>query len=157
MTDPVPADVDTSTSDLVATASCLVAAAPDAVFAYVRRPANHPAINGDGSVRGTRIGPNEPALGDRFGMRMKAYRVPYRTTSKVVELDEGRRIAWVLTGGHVWRWQVEPEGTGTRVTESFDISTATTRAVLRLLRLPKHHVPNLARSVANVRDHFATG
>jgi hypothetical protein len=156
MPGPPPPDVDTAHTALVASASCVVDAPPEAVFDYVRRPANHPAINGDGSVRGARIGPDAPAVGDRFGMRMKALGVPYRTMSKVVELDEGRRIAWRLTGGHVWRWEMEPEGSGTRVTETFDISTAPTRAVLRLLRLPRHHELNLARSVANVRDHFAS-
>ena len=78
----------------MASATCLVDAEPAAVFAYVRQPANHPAINGDGSVRGARFGPDEPVLGDRFGMRMKALGLPYRTTSKVVELEEGRRITW---------------------------------------------------------------
>jgi hypothetical protein len=155
--DPLPPGVETSTSDLVASATCLVDAEPAAVFTYVRQPANHPAINGDGSVRGARFGPDEPALGDRFGMRMKALGLPYRTTSKVVELEEGRRIAWRLTGGHIWRWDVEPEGAGTRVTETFDISTAGARGVFRLMRVARHHESNLARSVAKVRDHFASG
>src|SRR5687767_7151743 len=146
MPGPPPPDVDTAHTDLLASPPGVADAPPEPGFDSVRRPPNHPPINGAGSVRGARSGPDPPPPGDRFGMRMKALGVPYRTMSKVVELDEGRRIAWRLTGGHVWRWEMEPEGSGTRVTETFDISTAPTRAALRLLRLPRHHELNLARS-----------
>ncbi len=40
-------------------ASAIVDAAPEEVFAFVCRPANHPEISGDGSVKGDRHGPDE--------------------------------------------------------------------------------------------------
>ena len=56
----------------------------------------------------------------RFGMKMSRG-VPYRMTSKVVEFDENRVIAWCHFGGHRWRWELEPDGGGaTKVTETFD-------------------------------------
>jgi uncharacterized protein YndB with AHSA1/START domain len=105
-------------------ATAVVDAPPDEVFELLRRPANHRLINGDGTVRGTTTGPERLQLGDRFGMRMHLV-VPYRVQSKVVELEEGRRIAWCHLGGHRWRWELEPVGAGrTRLTETFDMSTA---------------------------------
>lgn len=134
-----------------------VAAPPDAVFDFVRRPANHAVISGDRSVRTAIAGPEALSEGDRFGMAMKIG-VPYRIRSKVVEFEDGRRIAWAHAGGHRWRWEIEPlEGGRSRVTETFDMSTARVPAVLRLMGYPKRHVPNVQRSVANVRAHFEAG
>lgn len=137
-------------------ATTVVAAPPADVFDFVRRPANHRAISGDASVRGTTFGPEVLAEGDRFGASMKQFGVPYRMTSTVVELVHGTKIAWCHIGGHRWRWEMEatPEG-GTRLTETYDQSTAKVPAALRLVGYPRRHRANVARSVANVRDHFA--
>ena len=86
-----------------------VAATPHEVFEFVRRPANHAEINGDGTVKGSVQGPEALGLGDRFGMHMKLV-VPYRVTSKVVEFEPDSKIAWCHLGGHRWRWEVEPAG-----------------------------------------------
>ena len=104
-------------------ASADVAASPHNVFDYVRRPANHAAISGDASVQGSLKGPDVLGPGDKFGMSMKLG-IPYRITSKVVEFDDDRRIAWCHLGGHRWRWDVEPAGEGARVTLTYDQSTA---------------------------------
>lgn len=139
-------------------ATAAVDAPPAEVFDYVRRPANHLAISGDESVQGTTIGPEVLSEGDRFGMRMKMYGLPYRVTSKVVEFQQGTRIAWCHFGGHRWRWEVEDApGGGSKVTETFDLSTAKLPAAIRLMGYPKGHRPNVARSVANVAAHFADG
>ena len=83
--------------------------------------------------------------------------LPYRMTSRVVEFDEDRVIAWCHLGGHRWRWELEPTGDGqTKVTETFDGTTSRVPFVLRVLGYPKGHVSNLASSVANVRKHFAS-
>ena len=126
------------------------------VFDYVRRPANHQAISGDASVRDTTSGPEVLGEGDRFNVRMKQFGVPYRMTSKVVEHVQGTKIAWCHLGGHRWRWEMEatPEGS-TRLTETYDQSTARAPFALRLVGYPGRHRDNVARSVANVRDHFA--
>jgi hypothetical protein len=136
-------------------ASADVPASPHEVFEYLRRPANHAAISGDGSVRGVMQGPEAVALGDRFGMSMKLYGVPYRVTSKVVEYDADHRIAWCHLGGHRWRWDVESAPNGSRVTLTYDQSTARFPPALRLFGYPERHRENVECSVANVASHFA--
>jgi uncharacterized protein YndB with AHSA1/START domain len=135
-------------------ASAVVPAPPAAVFDFLRRPANHPALSGDHSVRGTRRGPEVLGEGDRFGMDMRIV-LPYRVTSKVVEFDQDRRIAWCHLGGHRWRWELEPDGDGsTRVTETFDLSTALLPAALRLAGYPGKHRDNISGSLRRLVEQF---
>ncbi|MDZ7674919.1 MAG: SRPBCC family protein [Acidimicrobiales bacterium] len=143
--------------DLTASASTTVDATPDEVFDFVTRPANHPSISGDESVKGERHGPDQlTAQGDKFGMRMKMYGVPYRITNKVVEFEPGRKIAWCHPGKHRWRWEVEPAGEGkAKVTETFDMSPSPLKPMLKLLGYPARHQENLDTSVANVAKHFS--
>ena len=74
-------------------ASADVAASPHQVFEYVRRPANHAEISGDGTVQGSPNGAEVLGPDDKFGMSMKLGFIPYRVTSKVVEFEDDRRIA----------------------------------------------------------------
>ena len=151
-----PPDVTTTTTRDSVTATAIVNAPPDAVFDFVRRPANHAVISGDKSVQGSLAGPEVLSEGDRFGMSMRIG-VPYRMTSRVVEFEEGRRIAWAHPGRHRWRWEIEPAGEGqSRVSETFDLSYAVFPPALRLFGYPKRHEANVARSVANVAAHFAS-
>lgn len=146
-----------ASSDLTASASATVDAPADEVFAFISRPANHPEISGDESVKGERHGPEQlSGVGEKFGMSMKMYGLPYRITNEVVEFEPGRKIAWCHPGKHRWRWEVEalPTG-GTKVTETFDMSTARSKAVLRLMGYPKGHQKNVEQSVNNVAKHFA--
>lgn len=151
----LPEGVETTLTRDTVSATAVVDAAPDEVFEFLRRPANHSVISGDHTVKGSTTGPEALSLGDRFGMDMKLG-VPYRVTNKVVEFEPGRRIAWCHFGGHRWRWSVEPAGDGrARVTETFDLSTARLPVALRLMGYPKRHETNVAGSVANVAAHFA--
>lgn len=136
-------------------ASAVVAADPRAVFDFIRRPANHPVLNGDGTVKGAIAGPAVLGPGDRFGMKMR-YGIPYRIRSKVVEFEDGRTIAWCHLGGHRWRWELEEAGDGqTRVTETFDMRPSKSPPLLRLLGYPKRHEANVTRSVENLVARFA--
>jgi hypothetical protein len=137
-------------------ATGIVTAPAAEIFDFLRRPANHVGISGDRSVRDA-VGGDEPLeLGSRFGMKMRVG-VPYRISSKVVEFDLDRRIAWAHFGGHRWRWELEDLGDGTtRVTETFDLSSSRLPPALRLFGYPKGHRRNVAASVANVMAHFAT-
>lgn len=105
----------------IVSSTATVAAPPATVFEILADPRQHSRIDGSGTVRGVRRGPDRLTQGARFGMDMKMG-APYRITSEVVEFEEGRRIAWRHPGGHVWRYQLEPTAEGTRVTESFDYS-----------------------------------
>ena len=144
--------------ELTASATTHVDATADEVFDFIRRPANHAEISGDGSVKGERQGADVlGAEGDKFGMAMKMYGLPYRITNTVVEYEEGRRIAWCHPGKHRWRWEVQPVATGgCNVTETFDMSTSPAKRVLKLMGFPAKHQPNVERSVANVAKHFST-
>ena len=139
-------------------ASAVVAAPPEEVFAFICRPANHPEISGDRSVRGERHGPERlTASGNKFGMRMTMYGLPYRITNTVVEFEQGRKIAWCHPGKHRWRWEVEPHSDGgTKVTETFDMSTSPFKPALRVMGYPAGHQKNVEQSVANVAAHFAS-
>lgn len=148
------AAITTAVDRDTASATAVVAADAAAVFDFLCRPANHALLSGDGSVRGTATGPERLGPGDRFGMKMKLG-VPYKITSKVVSFEEGRRIAWAHFGGHVWRWELEPQPDGTtRVTETFDLRPARAPWVLRLAGYPKRHEANVRGSVAKVRARF---
>ena len=144
-----------TTTDDTTSATTVVDATPAEVFAFLRDPANHAIVSGDRSVQGRLRGPRQLSKGDRFGMKMKIG-VPYVISSKVVEFDEDRRIAWAHLGGHRWRWELAPTDDGrTRVTETFDMSTAVLPPALRLFGFPGRHERNVERSVANVAAHFA--
>lgn len=144
-------------TDLTVSASADVDAPPEEVFAFICRPKNHPEISGDDSVKGDRHGPEQlAAVGDKFGMAMKMYGLPYRITNTVVEFEPGKTVAWCHPGKHRWRWTVEarPEG-GSRVTETFDMSSSPLKPVLKIMGYPKGHATNVENSVANVAAHFA--
>jgi len=102
-------------------ASTVIDAPPSVVFDIVSDPRQHPRIDGSGSVTGGITGPDRlRAKGDRFGASMKLFGVPYKISNTVVELEPDRRIAWRHFGAHRWRYELEPSGAGTRVTETWD-------------------------------------
>ncbi len=110
-------------ADHVVSADTVVDAPPEAVFAILADPRQHERIDGSGSVRGNVRGPDRLSKGATFGMDMKLFGLPYKIRNRVVEFEEGRRIAWRHFGAHRWRYELEPAGEGrTRVTESFDYS-----------------------------------
>ena len=124
--------VDTG-SQWVISRSIVVKAPAEQVFETLANPRRHPDFDGSGSVRGAVTGPERLSLGAKFGMDMRLF-VPYRISSQVKEFDEGRRIAWAHIGGHRWRYELEPLPDGsTRVTETFDATTARSARALKLM------------------------
>lgn len=110
-------------TDRIVTVSATIPAPPEPLFEILASPRRHAEIDGSGTVKGALAGPERLSLGATFGMSMRRG-APYRITSKVVEFEEGRRIAWRHPLGHVWRYVLEPVEGGTRVTEEFDHSTS---------------------------------
>jgi uncharacterized protein YndB with AHSA1/START domain len=110
------------------------------IFDALTDPAQHPLIDGSGSVRGTRGAPaTRLRLGDTFGMDMNLG-LPYRITNRVVEYEEGTLIAWRHFVGHRWRWQLKPvDDQTTEVTETFDYSTAPVPFMLELFGFPERN------------------
>jgi uncharacterized protein YndB with AHSA1/START domain len=118
---------------------------PEAIFAFLADPRRHRDIDGSGSVREAKSGPERVKLGDQFSMSMKLG-VPYTMVSTIIEFEDNRLIAWQsrspglmgkFTGGRIWRYELEPVDGGTRVRETWDISQE--RATKLLLRAPRVH------------------
>lgn len=111
----------------------LVDAGPAAVFELLVDPAVHARIDGSGTLTGNPSGPTRLALGSKFTMGMTQKGVPYRSTSEVVEFEEGRLVAWAsfgevagvrVVGGQIWRYELTEVGDGTLVRHTYDWSQA---------------------------------
>jgi len=125
----------------VETVERVIAAPPEAIFAYLVDPQKHREIDGSGTVRDAKGESQRLTLGSTFGMSMKMG-LPYSMVSTVIEYEENRRIAWQThgptaigkyVGGRIWRYELEPAEGGTRVRESWDIrqESAATRPLVR--------------------------
>jgi uncharacterized protein YndB with AHSA1/START domain len=144
-------------SDRVVSVSRVIPAPPEKIFAVLADASTHPLIDGSGTVRETRDAAPEPLrLGTRFGMRMKLG-VPYLITNTVVEYEQDRLIAWRHWGRHRWRYELEPVEGGTRVTESFDWSTALVPKFIELVGYPTRHPPAMERTLERLERLVTTG
>ncbi len=130
-------------SERVVSVSRVIKASPEAIFDVLADPARHAEIDGSGMVQKLHGESNRLALGSKFGMDMKMGILPYRMTNTVVEFEPDRLIAWQHFFHHRWRYELEPvaesDGGGTKVTESFDWSTARSPKALELAGYPKKH------------------
>jgi hypothetical protein len=115
-----------------------ITADPTTVFDVLADPAQHPLFDGSDSVKGRLSGPPRLYLGAKFAMRMQIG-APYLVRSTVVEYDEDCCIAWRHPARHIWRYELEAVGGGTRVTESFDYRGAPAAAAYEWLRVPDHN------------------
>lgn len=144
-----------SPGERLVSASTTIDAPPEVVFAIVADPRQHPRIDGSGSVRGVVTGPERlTAKGDRFGVSMKLYGVPYQISNKVVEMEPDRRIAWRHFGAHRWRYELEPTGDGgTRVTETWDATrySAPWFRALALAGFPERNRAGITATLARLK------
>jgi hypothetical protein len=135
--------------------SVVVDASPQEIFDLLADPRKHSIIDGSGTVQGELRAPARLSDGAKFGMRMKRG-VPYRTVNRVVEWEENRRIAWRNLLPHRWRYELEPEGAGTRVTETYDYSRVLPALVSRT-GLPKENLNSIKTTLRRLKDHFEQG
>jgi hypothetical protein len=140
-------------SERAVSASAVVAAPPQAVFDLLADPHAHPSFDGSGTVRTAVAGPDRLAPGARFGMAMR-WGVPYRVRNTVVEFEEGRRIAWRHFGRHIWRYQLEPVGDGTRITETFDWAPALSPKALELWGAPQRNLASIRATLRRLAGIF---
>jgi uncharacterized protein YndB with AHSA1/START domain len=123
--------------DLVSV-SRVIDAPPEAIFALLADPSRHRDFDGSGTVGASKEQPERLRLGSKFGMSMKQG-VSYSMVNEVVEFEENRRIAWAphmkafawVSGGRVWRYELEPVDGGTRVTETWDITNEKSKVFVR--------------------------
>ena len=142
-------------SERSVSASKVIAAPPEAIWELLVDPASHALIDGSGTVKGTRApSGTRLSLGDRFGMTMRVG-VPYAISNEVVEFEEGRLIAWRHFAGHRWRWRLEPVEGGTRVTETFDWSTAKSPVALEVMRMPARNARSIAATLDRLEAHLS--
>jgi uncharacterized protein YndB with AHSA1/START domain len=133
-------------AEQVVSVSRVINASPETIFDLLTDPARHSEIDGSGMVQKSRGESQRLQLGSKFGMDMKMGPMPYRITNTVVEYDENRLIAWEHFGKHRWRYELEPvddDAAATKVTESFDWSTARWPKGIELMGYPKQHPPSM--------------
>lgn len=104
-------------------ASRVIAAPAEVIFEHIADPARQPEWDGNENLGHAPLGQRVRAVGDVFSMALTSGAI---RENHVVEFEEGRRIAWKPAEqggepiGHLWRWELEPDGEGTRVTHTYD-------------------------------------
>lgn len=136
-------------------ATRMIAAPPETLFELLTDPAQHPLIDGSGSVRAAREGGSQRLeLGSKFGMDMQMG-TPYKILNTVVEFEQDRLIAWRHFNGHRWRWRLQPAGEGrTEVTETFDWSTARVPVLISLSPFPRKNKAGIQKSLDRLSSMF---
>jgi uncharacterized protein YndB with AHSA1/START domain len=140
----------------------VVPAPAQEVFDLLADPRRHREIDGSGTLRETVSGPDRLSLGAEFGMGMQQG-ASYQMTNKVVQFEEGRVIAWQprptsalfskLIGGRVWRYELEPVDGGTRVRETWDVSSERVPPTLWAMRGLTRK--NMAQTLARLEERLA--
>ena len=134
------------------------------IFEVLADPRRHPEIDGSGTVRHARPdAPDRLSLGATFAMDMRRG-LRYGMINTVTEFDEGRRIAWspkpangrgARFFGRIWRYELEPVDGGTRVRETWDISSEGLRFLLRHLYASRFR-QDMTRSLERLDNLVAT-
>ena len=133
--------------------SVVIDAPASVIFDIIADPHQHAAFDGSGTVQASVSGPQRLALGDSFRMDMKI-KVPYRMSNTVKEFEDNRRIAWAHMGGHRWRYELEPLDDGrTKVTETFDATTARTTLLLRAMRADAMNAKAIDATLCRLKDY----
>jgi hypothetical protein len=126
------------------------------LFDLIADPAQHPVIDGSGSVKAVRPGgPDRLSLGATFSMDMKLG-ADYRILNTVVEFDEPSLIAWRHFYGHIWRYrfaEAPGEGAaGTLVTEEWDARRVWGRAALALVGFPRRNRAGMTATLERMAE-----
>jgi uncharacterized protein YndB with AHSA1/START domain len=106
--------------------SVRIDAPPDVVYGLIADVTRTPEFSPEVVSCRWIDGATGPTVGARFRARNKVPRGPGWSNKPVVTVAEpGREFAFSRTeavgGTMVWRYRLEPEGSGTRVTESYDV------------------------------------
>lgn len=160
-------DRDPGAEQHVESVERVVPASPQEIFAVLTDIDRHAALDGSGMLQGSAEGPRPLVLGSRFSMGMRQARLPYRSVSTVVEHEQDRLIAWSsggevagrrVVGGQRWRFELTPEGGGTRVRHSYVWGYAVARRLtVQLPGYPRRMRAAMAESLRNLEEHVADG
>ena len=150
-------------ADETVSATTIISAPAERIFAILADPARHAAIDGTGWVREPIDSQPLTAAGQVFRMAMYHTRVPgenYQMANRVQMFDPPNAISWepgqdtgddsLQVGGWVWRYDLAPAGpSATRVTLSYDWS-AVPDSLRRQIGFPPFPPDHLANSLAHL-------
>lgn len=132
--------------------SIVIAAPAEEIFEILADARKHQLIDGSGNLQGLLDAPERLTLGAKFGMDMKIG-LPYRVRNRVVEFEEGRRIAWQHFARHTWRYELEPLDDGsTRVTESWDWSKSPVALPMELVGFPERNRVSIHKTLERLKE-----
>jgi hypothetical protein len=147
-------------------ASALIQAEPITIFEILADVTRHAEIDGSGMLIGDAIGPKRLSLGAEFTVSMRQPGRAYRSFNRVVEFDDGQRIAWEsmgvwrgrkIVGGQRWRWTLTATEAGTRVVHSYVWGYASLPILtVWLFGYPARMAPALRRSLARLSAAVST-
>lgn len=112
----------------VVTVERMVEAPAPTLFAILRSPAFHVAMDGSGMLRGRASGPTLLGPGDTFSMSMRQFGLPYCSVNWVLRFEPDRLLEWETTaqwhghrlvGGQRWRYELLHYGPRTLVRHSY--------------------------------------
>ena len=129
------------------------------IFALIVDPHRHPEIDGSGTVRDVEKcavkGPHRLGKGDKFTVGMTQYGLPYKITSTATEVEENRVVEWQHPLGHRWRWELAEVSPGTtKVTETFDYSTAKVPFMIELIGFHKKNAEGIESTLAALAARY---
>ena len=148
-------------------ASTIINASAEAIFAALADPAQHAAIDGTGWVREPFDSQHLTEAGQVFRMAMYNRNAPgghYQMANRVQVFDPPRAISWepgMDTGdrdpqivGHIWRYDLVSAGpSGTEVTLSYDWSAVPDALCQRLpFPFPPFAPDHLSNSLAHLAE-----
>jgi Polyketide cyclase / dehydrase and lipid transport len=136
----------------VVSASQIVRASPDRIFARIADPSRQPEWDGNDNLAHAAPGQRVRAVGEIFTMTL---RIGAIRENHVVEFEEGRIIAWMPAEpgrppvGHLWRWEVQAvDAERSLVTHTYDWTELTDET--RLPRARATTSERLASSLARL-------
>jgi len=152
-------------ADETISATTIINAPAEAIFAVLADPARHAAIDGTGWVREPLDGQPLTAAGQVFRMAMYHANHPdgnYQMANRVQVLDPPRSISWepgqdtgdgnLRFGGWVWRYDLAPAGTSrTKATLYYDWS-AVPEFLRQHIEFPPFPPDHLGNSLAHLAD-----
>jgi hypothetical protein len=135
----------------------VIAAPPSAVFSVIANPHRHADFDGSGTVQNVITGPDRLSMNATFKAAMKLFGVRYRILNTVVEFEADRHIAWCHPGKHRWRYELDEVDAGTRVTETFDLSTSPIRGLLVRTPWPRRIAEGIEKTLPRLKTLVEKG
>jgi Polyketide cyclase / dehydrase and lipid transport len=126
------------------------------IFDLISDPHSHHDLDGSGTVRDIDVtGPHRLSVGDKFTVGMTQFGLPYKITSTATAVEENHLVEWQHPLGHRWRWELaEVSPNTTKVTETFDYSSAKVPFVVELLGYQKKNASGIESTLTALADRY---